>query len=115
VPSQSYNPSGTFLASCSAGSRGAAGRQMAVGDPLAFGVVEPASLALGMWGRAVELVLQVLRVDAVVPARPASGHRGLLVRSQQARTNTHHVHKGRANKGVCEADSDSDDNDSQSD
>jgi hypothetical protein len=120
VPSQSYNPSGTFLGPGLVGRDGApasleaqhctaTAHQMMVGNPLVHGIVEPASLAVGVWGRAVELVLQVLRVDAVVPARPASGHRGLLVKPQQPRLNTHQARRGKATKEVCEADSSSDD------
>ncbi len=65
---------------------------MGVADPAAFGLLEPAALSLGIWSRAVELVLQVLRVDALAPALPST--KGLLVRQHQAPEHVHRARKG---------------------
>jgi len=41
---------------------------MRVGLPAAHGLVEPATLVTGVWEAATSLLVQLLRVDAVVPA-----------------------------------------------
>jgi len=42
---------------------------MRVGRPAEHGVVEPIQLALAAWDAAVTLLVQLLRVDTVVPIR----------------------------------------------
>ncbi|KAG2449838.1 hypothetical protein HYH02_005361 [Chlamydomonas schloesseri] len=53
------------------------GYDFVAGDAVAHGVLEPAAVAAGLWGAAVEVLVQVLRIDgAALPATAAAARHG---------------------------------------